>query len=149
MRPNDTKHTARVAYGQLCECSWVGQPEPELEPDQIFLEKPENVCRSPIQIMGPNTIASFAWWVNTLFVCFYVTNLLHYLTYYLNLQPYLDRPTNYTLIPLYNECLLIFDNTKIVEAFRLYHEIPISVCEWCVCVCVCVCAHINESSTLT
>ncbi len=40
---NDPKHTARVAYRQLCECSWVAQPQPELEPNQIFLEKPENV----------------------------------------------------------------------------------------------------------
>ncbi len=37
------KHTARVAYTQLCECLWVAQPEPGLEPNQIFLEKPENV----------------------------------------------------------------------------------------------------------
>ncbi len=40
---NDPKHTARVAYTQLCESSWVAQPEPELEPNQIFLEKPEYV----------------------------------------------------------------------------------------------------------
>ncbi len=40
---NDPKHTARVAYRQLCECPWVAQPEPGLEPSQIFLEKPENV----------------------------------------------------------------------------------------------------------
>ncbi len=40
---NEPKHTARVAYRQLCECPWVDQPEPELEPNQIFLEKPENV----------------------------------------------------------------------------------------------------------
>ncbi len=40
---NDPKHTERVAYRQLCECPWVAQPEPELEPNQIFLEKPENV----------------------------------------------------------------------------------------------------------
>ncbi len=39
----DPKHTARVAYRQLCECSWVAQPEPWLERNQIFLEKPENV----------------------------------------------------------------------------------------------------------
>ncbi len=37
------KHTARVAYRQLCECPWVTQPQPVLEPNQIFLEKPENV----------------------------------------------------------------------------------------------------------
>ncbi len=43
---NDPKHTARVAYRQLCECPWVAQPQPELEPNQIFLEKPEN---APIQ----------------------------------------------------------------------------------------------------
>ncbi len=36
-------YTARVAYTQLCECPWVAQPEPGLEPNQIFLEKPENV----------------------------------------------------------------------------------------------------------
>ncbi len=40
---NEPKHTARVAYRQLCECPWVDQPEPELEPNLIFLEKPENV----------------------------------------------------------------------------------------------------------
>ncbi len=40
---NDPKHTARVAYRQLCECPWVAQPEPELELNQIFLEKSENV----------------------------------------------------------------------------------------------------------
>ncbi len=40
---NEPKHTARVAYRQLCECSWVVQPQPELEPNQIFLEKPEHV----------------------------------------------------------------------------------------------------------
>ncbi len=40
---NDPKHTARVAYRQLCECPWVAQSEPGLEPNQIFLEKPENV----------------------------------------------------------------------------------------------------------
>ncbi len=40
---NDPMHTARVKYRQLCECPWVAQPEPELEPNEIFLEKPENV----------------------------------------------------------------------------------------------------------
>ncbi len=40
---NDPKHTARVAYRQLCECPWVAQPQPGIEPNQIFLEKPENV----------------------------------------------------------------------------------------------------------
>ncbi len=40
---NEPKHTARVAYRQLCECPWVAQREPELEPNEIFLEKPENV----------------------------------------------------------------------------------------------------------
>ncbi len=40
---SDPKHTARVAFRQLCECPWVAQPEPVLEPNQIFLEKPENV----------------------------------------------------------------------------------------------------------
>ncbi len=44
---NDPKHTARVAYRQLCECSWVAQPQPGIEPNQIFLEKPENVCLPP------------------------------------------------------------------------------------------------------
>ncbi len=39
---NDPKHSARVAYRQLCECHWVAQPESGLEPNQIFLEKPEN-----------------------------------------------------------------------------------------------------------
>ncbi len=41
---NDPKHTARVAYRELRECPWLAQPQPELEPNQIFLEKPENVC---------------------------------------------------------------------------------------------------------
>ncbi len=40
---NDSKHTARVAYTQLCEYLWVVHPQPELEPNQIFLEKPEYV----------------------------------------------------------------------------------------------------------
>ncbi len=42
---NGPKHTARVAYRQLLidKCPWVAQPETELEPNQIFLEKPENV----------------------------------------------------------------------------------------------------------
>ncbi len=44
---SDPKHTARVAYTQLCECPWVARPEPELEPNQIFLEKPENVRLPP------------------------------------------------------------------------------------------------------
>ncbi len=44
---NDPKHTARVAYTQLCECPWVAQPQPEIEPNQIFLKKPENVHLSP------------------------------------------------------------------------------------------------------
>ncbi len=40
---SDPKHTARVNYRQLCECPWVAQPEPDLEPNEIFLEKLENV----------------------------------------------------------------------------------------------------------
>ncbi len=40
---NDPKHTARVAYRQVCECPWVAQPQPGIKPSQIFLEKPENV----------------------------------------------------------------------------------------------------------
>ncbi len=36
-RDNDPKHTARVAYRQLCECLWVAQPHPGIEPNQIFL----------------------------------------------------------------------------------------------------------------
>ncbi len=44
---NDPKHTARVAYRQLCECPWVAQPQPGLECNQIFLEKPENVRLPP------------------------------------------------------------------------------------------------------
>ena len=32
---NNLKHdNAGVAYGQLCECPWVAQPEPWLEPDR-------------------------------------------------------------------------------------------------------------------
>ncbi len=50
---NDPKHTARVAYHftyrQLCECPWVAQPEPGIKPNQIFLEKPENVQPASIQ----------------------------------------------------------------------------------------------------
>ncbi len=44
---NGPNHTARGAYTQLCECPWVAQPQPELEPNQIFLEKPENVHLPP------------------------------------------------------------------------------------------------------
>ncbi len=47
LQDNGPKHAARVAYGQLCECPWEAQPEPELEPNQIFLEKPENVRLPP------------------------------------------------------------------------------------------------------
>ncbi len=44
---NGPNHTARVAYTQHCECLWMAQPQPELEPNQIFLEKPENVHLPP------------------------------------------------------------------------------------------------------
>ncbi len=45
---DDPKHTARVAYRQLCECPWVDQPQPGLECNQIFLEKPEKcICPHP------------------------------------------------------------------------------------------------------
>ncbi len=44
---NDPKHRARVAYKQLCECPWVAQPEPEIEPNQTFLEKPKNMHLPP------------------------------------------------------------------------------------------------------
>ncbi len=44
---NEPKYTVRVAYRQLCECPWVAQPQPGLEPNQIFLEKPENVHLPP------------------------------------------------------------------------------------------------------
>ncbi len=47
---SDPKHTARVAYRQLCECIWVAQPLPELEPNHIFLEKPENVHLPPTNL---------------------------------------------------------------------------------------------------
>ncbi len=36
------KHTG--SYRQLCECPWVAQPEPELEPHHIFLEKYFFIC---------------------------------------------------------------------------------------------------------
>ncbi len=63
---NEPKHTARVAYRQLCECPWVDQPEPELEPNQIFLEKPENVLKK-------KTLGTSAKY---LFICEYLCNLL-------------------------------------------------------------------------
>ncbi len=44
---NDPNHTARVAYTQRCECLWVAQPQPGLEPNQIFLKKPENMRLPP------------------------------------------------------------------------------------------------------
>ncbi len=44
---NYPMHTARVNYRQLCECPWVAQSEPELEPNEIFLEKPENMHLPP------------------------------------------------------------------------------------------------------
>ncbi len=40
-----TLNTARVAYIQLCECPCVAQPG--IKPNQIFLEKPENVRLPP------------------------------------------------------------------------------------------------------
>ncbi len=50
---NGPKHTARVAYRQLCECPWVAQPQPGIEPNQIFLEKPENVHLPPSNLTEP------------------------------------------------------------------------------------------------
>ncbi len=44
---SDPKQTARVAYTQRCECLWVAQPQPENEPNQIFMEKRENVHLPP------------------------------------------------------------------------------------------------------
>ncbi len=46
---NDPKHTARVAYTQLCECLWVAQPEPEpeLEPIKYFWRNLK-MCVCPI-----------------------------------------------------------------------------------------------------
>ncbi len=44
---NDPKHTARVAYRQLCECPWVAESQPGIEPNQTFLWKPENVHLPP------------------------------------------------------------------------------------------------------
>ncbi len=44
---SDPNHTARVAYIQLCECPFVAQPQPVLVPNQICLEKLENVCLPP------------------------------------------------------------------------------------------------------
>ncbi len=35
---NEPKHTARVAYRQLCECSWVSQPQPGIKLSQISVE---------------------------------------------------------------------------------------------------------------
>ncbi len=46
-KDNDPKHKAKVAYRQFCECPWVAQPQPGLEPNQIFMEKPENVHLPP------------------------------------------------------------------------------------------------------
>ncbi len=47
---NDPKHTVRVAYRQLCECPWVVQPQPGLECNQKYLEKPENVHLPPFNL---------------------------------------------------------------------------------------------------
>ncbi len=44
---NDPKHTARVAYRQLCESLWVTQPQPGLECNQIFLEKTWKCASAP------------------------------------------------------------------------------------------------------
>ncbi len=49
-KDNDPKHTARVAYGQLSKSPCVAQPEPWIECNQIFLEKPENVCQPPSKL---------------------------------------------------------------------------------------------------
>ena len=49
---NDPKHTAKTtqALGQLCECPWVTQPEPWLEPNWKCLERPENGCPPMVRI---------------------------------------------------------------------------------------------------
>ena len=50
---NDPKLTAKkmqVASGQVSECPLVAQPEPELEPDQTSLERPENSCVATLPI---------------------------------------------------------------------------------------------------
>ncbi len=47
---NGPKHTARVTYRQLSECPWVTQPQPCLEPNPIFLEKPENMRLPPSKL---------------------------------------------------------------------------------------------------
>ncbi len=44
---SDPKHTAKVAYRQRCECTRPAQPQPGINPSQIFLEKPENVRLPP------------------------------------------------------------------------------------------------------
>ncbi len=44
---SDPKHTAKVAYRQRCECTRAAQPQPGINPSQIFLEKPENVRLPP------------------------------------------------------------------------------------------------------
>ncbi len=44
---SDPEHTATMAYTQCCECPWVAQPQPGLETNQIFLEKPENIRLPP------------------------------------------------------------------------------------------------------
>ncbi len=48
---NDPKHTARVAYRQLCECPWVAKQHLGFEPNQIFLKK--------YWVKGMNTYAMY------------------------------------------------------------------------------------------
>ncbi len=72
---NDPKHTARVAYTQLCECPWVTQPQPEIEPNQIFLEKPEYVHLSPsnlteLERWGEEWQIIAKWWYAKLVVSY-------------------------------------------------------------------------------
>ena len=51
INPNaQSQENAREASGQVSDCPGVAQPEPGLEPDQTYLERPENSCVATLPI---------------------------------------------------------------------------------------------------
>ncbi len=84
---NDPKHTARVYYRQLCECPWVAQPQPGIEGNQTFLEKPENVH------LPPSNLTELETWRDeekngVLDSPILICNACHIIPFIFNQQPY-------------------------------------------------------------
>ena len=61
---NDFEHTAKTMQeGELCECPWVAQPEPQLVPNWTSLERPENAVhwQSPSNLTELERICREEW----------------------------------------------------------------------------------------